>query len=185
MTSGVKTCLAAYSVSRRRDLKSCFAGFSRLCAFERASSTCKSQRPEGYKGIDLYSLAIRTQKHTQFLDITREVQSSVASLGLENGVVTVFVPHTTAGITINENADPDITSDIAQALEKAAPWEAQYRHSEGNAAAHVKASMMGSSVQIIVENGRLQLGTWQAVYFCEFDGPRSRKVWVMTAGESR
>jgi secondary thiamine-phosphate synthase enzyme len=127
----------------------------------------------------MHSFSIRTQKHTQFLDITREVQSSVSSLGVKNGVVTVFVPHTTAGITINENADPSVTSDIASALHRAVPWEAEYRHSEGNAAAHVKASMMGSAIQVIVEGGRLLLGTWQAVYFCEFDGPRSRNVWVM------
>ena len=133
----------------------------------------------------MQSLSIRTQKHTQFLNITREVQSSVAGLGLKSGVVSVFVPHTTAGIMINENADPDVTFDIGQALERAAPWEAGYRHSEGNAAAHVKASMMGSSVQIIVESGQLQLGTWQAIYFCEFDGPRSRNVWVMATGEFR
>ncbi|MBN1567384.1 MAG: YjbQ family protein [Acidobacteria bacterium] len=120
--------------------------------------------------------SIRTQMHTQFLDITREVQSAVSELGMKNGVLTVFVPHTTAGITINENADPDVTADIIAALEKAVPWNADYAHTEGNAAAHVKASMMGSSVQVIVEDGRLQLGTWQAIYLCEFDGPRSRNV---------
>ncbi len=128
------------------------------------------------------SFAVRTQNHTQFRDITREIQSSLSDFGIQNGVVTVFVPHTTAGVTINENADPDVTADIADALEKAVPWQAAYSHSEGNAAAHVKASMMGSSVQIIVEDGRLQLGTWQGVYFCEFDGPRSRKVWVQAVG---
>jgi len=124
------------------------------------------------------SFSVRTQRHTQFLDITREVQSSLSDLGIKNGIVTVFVPHTTAGITINENADPSVTSDIGQALERAVPWEAAYAHSEGNAAAHVKASMMGSSVQVIVEGGQLLLGTWQAIYFCEFDGPRSRNVWI-------
>src|SRR5512145_867981 len=118
----------------------------------------------------MLSLSIRTQAHTQFLDITRHVQSAVSELAMQSGVVTVFVPHTTAGITINENADPDVTADMADALEQAIPWKAKYRHCEGNAAAHVKASMMGSSVQVIVEDGRLQLGTWQAVYFCEFDG---------------
>ena len=112
------------------------------------------------------------------MDITREVQSAASELGIKNGVLSVFVPHTTAGITINENADPDVTADIIQALERAVPWQAGYRHTEGNAAAHVKASLMGSSVQVMVENGRLRLGTWQAVYFCEFDGPRSRDVWV-------
>ena len=126
----------------------------------------------------MHSFSIRTQKHTQFLNITREVQSSVSELGIKNGVATVFVPHTTAGITINENADPDVTSDIAAALDRAVPWDAEYRHSEGNAAAHVKASIMGSAVQVIVEEGLLQLGTWQAIYFCEFDGPRSRNVWI-------
>jgi secondary thiamine-phosphate synthase enzyme len=126
----------------------------------------------------MQSFSIRTQRHTQFLDITQEVQSSASNLGIKNGIVTVFIPHTTAGVTINENADPSVTADMADALEKAVPWKAQYKHSEGNAAAHVKASMMGSSVQIIIEDERLLLGTWQAVYFCEFDGPRSRTVWV-------
>jgi secondary thiamine-phosphate synthase enzyme len=124
------------------------------------------------------SLSVRTKQHTQFLDITREVQSAAADLGMKNGILTVFVPHTTAGVTINENADPSVTADMSAALERAVPWDAGYSHSEGNAAAHVKASMMGSSVQIVVENGRLLLGTWQAIYFCEFDGPRSRSVWI-------
>jgi len=127
----------------------------------------------------MQSLSVRTQQHTQFVDITRAVQSSVSAQGVKDGVVTVFVPHTTAGITINENADPDVVSDLAEALERAVPWNARYNHSEGNAAAHVKASLMGSSVQAIVENGLLRLGTWQAIYFCEFDGPRSRNVWVI------
>jgi secondary thiamine-phosphate synthase enzyme len=131
----------------------------------------------------MQSVTVRTQKHTQFLDITREIQSSLTGLGFRKGTVTVFVPHTTAGITINENADPDVVADMAAALEGAVPWQAKYRHSEGNAAAHVKASMMGSSVQIIVEDGRMLLGTWQAVYFCEFDGPRSRDVWLMVVGQ--
>jgi secondary thiamine-phosphate synthase enzyme len=106
------------------------------------------------------------------------VQARIDGLGIKDGVVTVFVPHTTAGITVNENADPSVTADISAALERAVPWEAQYKHTEGNAAAHVKASLMGSSVQLIVDCGRLLLGTWQAVYFCEFDGPRSRSVWI-------
>ena len=128
------------------------------------------------------SLSIRTEKRSQFLEITREIQASISGLGFQNGTVTVFVPHTTAGITINENADPDVVADMEAALEKAVPRQAGYRHSEGNAAAHVKASIMGSSVQLIVEGGRLQLGTWQGVYFCEFDGPRSRTVWMMVVG---
>ena len=126
----------------------------------------------------MQSVSVHTRKHTQFLDITQEIQSYISDKGINSGIVTVFVPHTTAGITINENADPSVTSDIADALDRAVPWQAHYKHTEGNAAAHVKASMMGSSIQIIVEDGRLLLGTWQAVYFCEFDGPRSRNVWI-------
>ena len=129
----------------------------------------------------MHSFSIQTRRHSQFLDITAEIQACVNDAGCSNGVITVFVPHTTSGITINENADPDVVRDMMQALENAVPWEAGYRHSEGNAAAHVKASLTGSSVQIIVESGRLQLGTWQSVYFCEFDGPRTRNVWVATA----
>ena len=131
----------------------------------------------------MQSLTIRTQGHTQFVDITRAVQSAVSNTRVKNGTVTVFVPHTTAGITINENADPDVVADIGDALDRVIPWQAPYKHSEGNAAAHVKASMMGPSVQIIVEEGLLRLGTWQAIYFCEFDGPRSRNVWVQVSGQ--
>jgi len=119
-----------------------------------------------------------THQRTEFVDITDQVAKAVAEMGVKDGVVTVFVPHTTAGITINENADPDVTADIEKALDRMVPWEAGYRHGEGNSAAHVKASLMGSSVRVIVSGGRLQLGTWQAIYFCEFDGPRSRKVFV-------
>ncbi len=124
-------------------------------------------------------LTVRTSRRDEFVDITAEVQQIVAASGIKDGVCTVFAPHTTAGITINENADPDVVADIIHALDKVVPWTSpHYRHSEGNTAAHVKASMMGSSVQILVKNGRLQFGTWQAIYFCEFDGPRTRKAWV-------
>ena len=128
------------------------------------------------------SLSIQTQKHTQFLDITRAVQSAVSAQNIKDGVVTIFIPHTTAGVTINENADPDVVSDLADALDRVVPWNGEYKHSEGNAAAHVKASMMGSSIQVIVDEGLLRLGTWQALYFCEFDGPRSRNVWIQVVG---
>ena len=123
-------------------------------------------------------LKVQTSTRTEFVDITGQVQAAVGRLGVKDGVVTVFVPHTTAGVTINENADPDVTADMDAAFDRAVPWSAGYAHCEGNAAAHVKASMMGSSVQVIVENGHLKLGTWQAVYFCEFDGPRTRKAWL-------
>jgi secondary thiamine-phosphate synthase enzyme len=121
---------------------------------------------------------VSTSGRTEFVNITSQVQTAVSHLGIDAGTVTVFVPHTTAGVTINENADPDVVTDMAAALDKAVPWQAGYRHAEGNAAAHVKASMMGSSVQVPVESGSLRFGTWQSIYFCEFDGPRSRTVWV-------
>lgn len=123
-------------------------------------------------------IGIRTTARTQFLDITREIAEVVRSAGLSEGICTVYVPHTTAGITINENADPDVVRDMIDTLERLVPRNAAYHHVEGNADAHVKASVMGSSVSILVENGRLVLGTWQGIYFCEFDGPRHRQVYV-------
>lgn len=123
-------------------------------------------------------LSVRTSSRTQFVDITDQVQDAVKSSGVSDGICTVFVPHTTAGVTINENADPDVTADIIDTLNKLVPESAHYRHAEGNADSHVKASMMGFSVNVLVENGRLVLGTWQAIYFTEFDGPRTRQVYV-------
>lgn len=123
-------------------------------------------------------LTVQTRRRTEFVDITADVQKAVDELGTDAGVVTVFVPHTTCGVTINENADPDVVTDLIGAMERMVPWSAGYRHVEGNAAAHMKASIMGYSVQLLVEGGRLQLGTWQGIYFCEFDGPRQRKAWV-------
>jgi secondary thiamine-phosphate synthase enzyme len=117
------------------------------------------------------------------VDITADVQRAVTELNVADGVCTVFVPHTTAGITINENADPDVVADMLSVLDKLVPWaSADYRHSEGNTAAHVKSSLVGHSVQVPVRGGRLQFGTWQGIYFCEFDGPRRRKVWVTVTG---
>lgn len=124
------------------------------------------------------TVPLETQQHTEFVPITRHVQDALQELGVANGTVTVFVPHTTAGVTINENADPDVTTDMAAALDRMVPWNGPYRHGEGNSAAHVKASLMGSSARIRVEGGRLQLGTWQGLYFCEFDGPRTREFWI-------
>lgn len=127
-------------------------------------------------------LAIQTTAHTQLIPITDRVQEIVTETGLKDGVCTVYVPYTTAGVTINENADPDVVADILHALSQAVPWNSpHYRHGEGNSAAHVKASLMGSSVQVLVRAGHLQLGTWQTIYFAEFDGPRSRKLWVTVA----
>jgi len=126
----------------------------------------------------MQTLTIQTRERTEFVDITARVQAALVELGVKTGTVAVFVPHTTAGITINENADPDVVTDIKAGLEKIIPWNSHYRHGEGNSAAHIKSSLMGSSVRVLVENGRLQLGTWQAIYFCEFDGPRSRHAWI-------
>ncbi len=126
----------------------------------------------------MHDIHIRTRQRTDLVPITDRVQAAGQALGIREGWLTVFVPHTTAGITINENADPDVVADLIQALDRLVPWEGAYRHAEGNAAAHVKASLMGSSVRVPVSCGRLQLGTWQGIYFCEFDGPRARSVFV-------
>ena len=123
-------------------------------------------------------LDITTQKHTEMQDITQLIQKAVADSGITEGICTIFVPHTTAAVTINENADPDVVKDFTMEINKIVPWEDGYRHVEGNSAAHLKASMIGFSEQIIVEDGRLVLGTWQGIYFCEFDGPRHRKVYI-------
>lgn len=122
---------------------------------------------------------VHTAKRSEFRDITSSVVAILRRSGVTSGLAVVYVPHTTAGVTINENADPSVVSDIQASLEKQVPWdEPFYRHGEGNSAAHIKASMMGSSAQIPIEDGHLVLGTWQAIYFCEFDGPRTRKVHV-------
>ena len=124
-------------------------------------------------------LVIKTSHHTEFVEITERVQTVVDETGVKEGMCVCFVPHTTAGITINENADPDVVSDMIYALDQAVPWkDSHYRHGEGNTAAHVKASTMGHSVHVFVRGSKLQFGTWQGIYLCEFDGPRSRKVWV-------
>lgn len=126
----------------------------------------------------MHELSITTRKHTEFVNLDREVQAIVDGSGVTEGVCVVFVPHTTAGVTINENADPDVKRDMALILDRMAPWEGGYAHAEGNSAAHVKASMMGFSEQVLIHKGRLQFGTWQSLYFCEFDGPRQRRAWV-------
>jgi secondary thiamine-phosphate synthase enzyme len=124
------------------------------------------------------ALDIRTNAREEIFDLTPMIAAAVAASGVENGLCTVFVPHTTAGVTINENADPDVREDLLAALRRAVPDGLPYRHGEGNSPAHIKASLVGSSVTVIVEGGRLRLGTWQGIQFCEFDGRRARKVWV-------
>ena len=124
------------------------------------------------------TLDIRTGSHTEFINITSRVQQAVTDSGVTDGLCVIFVPHTTAAVTINENADPDVVRDMKTELEKIVPWEDGYHHYEGNSAAHLKASMIGFSEQVIIEDGRLVLGTWQGIYFCEFDGPRNRKLKI-------
>lgn len=121
---------------------------------------------------------IKTTKLQEFIDITNLINEEIKKQNIQDGIAVVFVPHTTAGITINENADPDVVEDMLTSLNKIIPVNDNYLHYEGNSHAHIKASLMGASSTIIIENGRLKLGTWQGVYFCEFDGPRSRKVYV-------
>jgi secondary thiamine-phosphate synthase enzyme len=124
------------------------------------------------------TITIKTSKREEMIDISHQVQRAVTSMNIKSGIVVCFVPHTTAGITINENADPDVKRDLIYKLNKEIPQEDGYYHAEGNSDAHLKASLFGSSENIIIENGKLILGTWQSVYFCEFDGPRTRKLYI-------
>jgi len=128
-------------------------------------------------------IPVRTHNHTEFVRLDSEVQKIVSECGVKNGICTVFAPHTTAAITINENADPDVVRDIIAETEKIIPWNDGYRHMEGNSAAHIKSSLFGASETILIREGRLKLGTWQSIYFCEFDGPRHRKVWIQIISE--
>jgi len=128
-------------------------------------------------------IQVRTHSRSELVDITAEVSLAARESGVEAGWVTAFVTHTTAGITINENADPDVGADLLAALEKMVPRHGAYRHSEGNADSHLKASLMGSSVTVPLQAGRLVLGTWQGIFLCEFDGPRTRRVLIQVAGE--
>jgi len=128
------------------------------------------------------TIEIRTKAKEEFVDLTAAVARVVAAAGLSQGVCVVTVPHTTAGITVNENADPDVRADMAMTLRRLVPETLPYAHAEGNSPAHVKAALVGSSVTLIVEDGRLRLGTWQGIFFCEFDGPRARQAWVQVIG---
>ena len=128
-------------------------------------------------------LQIQTRQRDQMLELTDQVRQAVRGSGVRDGSVIVYIPHTTAGITINENADPDVVHDMLKQLDVMVPWSQPfYRHGEGNSASHVKASMMGSSITVLIQDGQLVLGTWQGVWFCEFDGPRTRNVHVAVTG---
>ena len=126
---------------------------------------------------------VRTHSQEEFIDITNSVKEVVVSSHVQKGVAVVCVPHTTAGVTINESADPSVVEDILEVLRRVVPFNFPYRHLEGNASAHIKTSIVGSSVSVLIERGNLILGTWQGIFLCEFDGPRTRRVWVDVIGE--
>lgn len=121
-------------------------------------------------------IQVKTNSRTQLVDITGEVQTAIREAGIRDGLCMIFVPHTTAAVTINENADPTVKDDILKVINKVIPWDDGYRHLEGNSAAHIKSTLVGASELVAVSGGKLQLGTWQGIFFCEFDGPRRRKV---------
>jgi len=126
----------------------------------------------------IQTFQVKTTTQTEFIEITHSVQGAVQETGVRDGICIIFVPHTTAAVTINENADPSVVQDIVMELNKIVPFKNQYRHMEGNSPAHIKASLMGCSEIVLVESGKLVLGTWQGIFLCEFDGPRNRKVHV-------
>ena len=131
------------------------------------------------------TVLVSSSSRMQFIDVTAQVRAAVRKSGVKSGVCMLFVPHTTAAITINENADRDVTSDILMELEKIVPPEDNYAHGERNSDAHIKSSLVGCSLSVLIEKGTLVLGTWQGIYFCEFDGPRSRKLYVKTMSDEQ
>jgi len=126
----------------------------------------------------LKEIILKTNRRIELIDITAQVAEAVRSSGIREGICVVYCPHTTAGLTINEHADPNVASDIVNRLSKLVPHNENYAHIEGNADAHIKSTLTGNSVQLIVNNGNLLLGVWQGIFFCEYDGPRNRRVWV-------
>jgi secondary thiamine-phosphate synthase enzyme len=129
----------------------------------------------------LKTLSVKTSARTEMVDVTGQVQNELGGSGVKQGRLTLYVPHTTAAVTINEGADPAVKSDILMVLNQMVPWEANYQHMEGNSPAHVKATLVGSAETVLVSDGRLVLGTWQRIFFCEFDGPRNRKLHLQIA----
>src|SRR5579871_1847593 len=130
------------------------------------------------------NLRVRTDRRTQLVDVTNAVQSAVAKSGVAQGVCYVYVPHTTAGVTINEHADPDVAADLEGIFDRLVPAEGPYRHSEGNTDSHMKAALAGSSQVVFVEGGKLALGRWQGIFFCEFDGPRERHLCLKIVADA-
>jgi len=143
-----------------------------------AAPTIPTQGEGKMQEPKMIELAISTHSRTELVDITSQVERVVGESGVEEGVCYLYVPHTTAAITINEDADPSVRRDILDTLNRLIPFEAGYSHLEGNAAAHVKSAMVGASRVVFIKNGRLALGRWQGIYFCEFDGPRQRRIWI-------
>ena len=132
------------------------------------------------------TLTIQTTEHAQLVDVTDRIQALLSESGVVSGLATIHVPHTTAAVTINENADPTVVDDILADLERLVPWrQPYYRHAEGNSAAHLKSSLVGCWQTVLIEKGRLMLGTWQGIYFCEFDGPRTRRLLVKFSPDPR
>jgi secondary thiamine-phosphate synthase enzyme len=134
------------------------------------------------EGATMEVLKVRTGRRTQLMDVTEEVERAVAAAGVVSGVCYVYVPHTTAGVVINEHFDADVATDLEGVFERLVPRSGPYRHAEGNSDSHAKAALTGTSVMIFVEEAKLLLGQWQGVFFCEFDGPRERKIWVKVVG---
>jgi len=130
------------------------------------------------EGMDMEEITVKTSRKVEMIDITQEVNRRIKKTGTNEGICMIYCPHTTAGITINENADPNVVKDILDGLDRLIPDDRPYLHAEGNSPAHIKSSIVGCSKTIIIEGGRLSLGTWQSVFFCEFDGPRNRSVWI-------
>jgi len=124
------------------------------------------------------ALNVKSKSKTEFIDITEDIRALIKESGVQQGVCYIYVPHTTAGVTINEGADPAVKRDLIAALNRLVPFEGDYHHIEGNSAAHIKSTLVGSAQIVLIEEGKLQLGTWQSIYFCEFDGPRHRRVLV-------
>jgi len=137
----------------------------------------------GFLEITMEILEVKTARRTQLVDVTDRVRRTVESAGILSGICYVYVPHTTAGMMINEHFDPDVATDLEGVFEKLVPRAGLYKHSEGNSDSHAKAALTGTSAMIFVEQGKLMLGRWQGVFFCEFDGPRERKIWVKVVGD--
>jgi secondary thiamine-phosphate synthase enzyme len=137
-----------------------------------------SSKGKASEGWSIETLRVKTSRRTEWINITSEVSRLVAASGISAGVCQIYVPHTTAGVTINEGYDPDVASDMEAAFDRMVPRNAGYAHAEGNSDSHIKATLVGSSQSVWIEGNRLRLGRWQAIFFCEFDGPRSREIHV-------